>query len=108
MADENEKPEEERPDEEIAGETNPQAAKLRRGGKHPQPARGTMAGTKVSWEEQRKGMEPQTPEGLDATFYDERFTSERQRIDRASDGWKVLDREGASDDAPNWPPPLRP
>jgi len=108
VADENEQPEEERPDEEIAGVTNPQAAKLRRGGQHPQPARGTRVGTNVSWEEQRKGMEPQTPQGPDATFYDERFTSERQRVDRASGGWDVLDPEGSAADAPNWPPPLRP
>jgi hypothetical protein len=94
-------------DEERSEETNPQAAKLQRGGKHPLPARGTIVGTNVSWEEQRKGMEPQTPQDLDATFYDERFTSERQRVDRASTGWDVLEPEGAAE-APNWPPPLRP
>lgn len=98
---------EERADREQAGQTNPQSEKLRRGGKHPLPARGTMVGTNVSWEEQRKGMEPQTPVGLDATFYDERFTSERQRVDRASTGWQELDREGSAAAAPNWPPPLR-
>lgn len=94
-------------DEHGPNETNPQSEKLRPSGKHPLPARGTIVGTHVSWEEQRKGIEPQTPEGLDATFYDERFTSERQRVDRASSGWQVLDREGPADAAPNWPPPLK-
>ncbi len=90
-----------------SNETDSHAGKIRPSGKHPLPARGTIVGTSVSWEEQRKGMEPQTPEGLDDTFYDERFTSERQRVDRASSGWQVLDREGSTADAPNWPPPLR-
>jgi len=72
------------------------------------PARGTIAGANVSWEEKRKGMEPQTPEGVDEEFYNERFTSERQRVDRASSSWEVLDREGPSASAPNWPPALRP
>ncbi len=94
-------------DEHGPNQTNPHAEKLRSGGKHPQPARGTIAGTSVSWEEQRKGMAPQAPEGLDATFYDERFTSERQRVDRASAGWQVLDPEGSAAGAPNWPPPLQ-
>jgi len=93
-------------DEQGQNETNPQAAKVQKGVKHPQPARGTLAGTTVSWEEQRKGIEPQTPEGLDATFYDEHFTSERQQVDRASSGWKMIEPEGAAA-APNWPPPLR-
>ncbi len=93
-------------DERRSEETNPQAAKLQRGGKHPQPARGTAAGTMVSWEEKRKGLEPQADDTPDATFYDERFTSERQTVDRASSGWKVLDPEGAAE-APTWPPPLR-
>ena len=93
-------------DDKRSEETNPQAAKLQRGGKHPQPARGTPAGSNVSWEEKRKGLEPQKPEGPDARFYDERFTSERQRIDQASSGWKVIEPEGEAE-VPNWPPPLR-
>ena len=93
-------------DEQPTDETNPQAAKPRQDGKHSQPARGTQAGTAVSWEEKRKGMEPQTPQGVDATFYNERFASERQRVDRASSGWTVVEPDSATA-APNWPPPLR-
>ena len=93
-------------DERGQDEVNPQAAKPQQGIKHPQPARGTRAGSTVTWEEQRKGMESQAAEGIDATFYDERFTSARQRVDRASSGWKVIEPEGAAE-APNWPPPLR-
>jgi hypothetical protein len=93
---------------ESKGETNPDAAELQRGGQHPQPARGTIANKNVSWEEKRKGEEPQTPEGIDEEFYNERFTSERQKVDRASNRWQVLERDELSPTAPNWPPPLRP
>ena len=95
-------------DEQSNSGTNPEAEKLGSGGKHPQPARGTIAGENVSWEEKRKGMGPETPEGPDEEFYNERFASERQRVDRASSQWQVLDREGPTASAPNWPPPLRP
>jgi hypothetical protein len=93
---------------ETKGDTNPEAAKLQEGGKHPQPARGTIANKNVSWEEKRKGEEPQTPEGIDEEFYNERFTSERQKVDRASRQWQVLERDEFSSAGPNWPPPLRP
>ena len=95
-------------DEQATDETTSQTDKPETKGKGPLPARGTIAGANVSWEEKRKGMGPQTPEGIDEEFYNERFTSERQRVDRASSGWDVLDREGPSASAPNWPPPLRP
>ena len=88
--------------------TNPESAKLGSGGRHPLPARGTSAGSNVSWEEKRKGMAPETPEGVDEEFYDERFASERQRVDRASSRWKVMERDSSVQAAPNWPPPLRP
>lgn len=96
-----------RANQENASETNEAAPKRAQTGKHPLPARGTIVGTHVSWEEQRKGMTPQSPQGIDATFYDEHFTSEQQRVDRPSSDWKVLDPEGSAADAPNWPPPLR-
>ncbi|HVX28978.1 MAG TPA: hypothetical protein VHA53_00755 [Nitrolancea sp.] len=93
---------------ETTSKTNPEASKLQQGERHPQPARGTLANENVSWEEKRKGEEPQTPEGIDETFYNERFTSERQKVDRASREWQVLERDEFSPTAPNWPPPLRP
>jgi hypothetical protein len=95
-------------DEQATSDTNPQAETPKSKGKGPLPARGTIASENVSWEEKRKGMGPQTPEGVDEEFYNERFTSERQRVDRASTRWEVLDREGPSASAPNWPPALRP
>jgi hypothetical protein len=77
-------------------------------GRGPLPSRGTIAGANVSWEEKRKGLGPETPEDIDEQFYDERFTSERQRVDRASSRWEVVDRDNSVQNAPNWPPPLRP
>lgn len=77
-------------------------------GRGPLPSRGTLAGANVSWEEKRKGIGPETPEGVDEEFYNERFISERQRVDRASSRWEVQDRDNSVQNAPNWPPPLRP
>lgn len=95
-------------EETIKDESSPKAAAMPSDDQNPQPARGTIANENVSWEEQRKGEEPQTPEGIDEEFYNERFTSERQKVDRASNRWQVLERDELSPTAPNWPPPLRP
>jgi hypothetical protein len=99
-------------DEMVENETDttpaPEAEQPATTGRGPQPARGTIANKNVIWEEKRKGEEPQSPEGIDEEFYNERFTSERQKVDRASNRWQVLERDEFSPAAPNWPPPLRP